>query len=115
MLRKQYRELKEDIANYGQIDYSDEEQQDLEVYSAGMMQCDVRGATIDLNEYSAIIFDLQYSYRESSDDSTGNFDISHRNVEIQIKWLTDCEGNLIELKDNQKFEIEKLLEGLVEV
>ena len=115
MLKKQYRELKEDIANYGQIDYSDEEQQDLEVYSAGIMRCDVKGATIDLNEYSAINFDLQYSYRELSDDSTGGFDISHRNVEIQIKCFIDREGNVIELKDNQKYEIEKLLEVLVEV
>jgi hypothetical protein len=115
MLRKQYRELKEDIANYGQIDYSADEQQDMEVYHAGIMQCDVKGATIELNESSAINFDLQYSYREDMDSSTGCHDTSHCNVEIQVKWLTDREGNLIDLKDNQKFEIEKLLEGVVEI
>ena len=115
MLRKQYRELKEDIANYGQINYSADEQQDMEVYSAGIMKCDVKGAEIELNESSVINFNLQYSYREDMDSSTVCHDISHRNVEIQIKWLTDREGNLIELKDNQKFEIEKLLEGLVEI
>ena len=115
MLRKQYRELKEDIANYGQINHSDKEQIDLEVYHACIMKCDVKGAEIELNENSAINFDLQYSYREDTDSSTGCHDTSHRNVEIQIKWLTDREGNLIELKDNQKFEIEKLLEGLVEI
>lgn len=112
--RKQYRELKEDIANYPFIDHKSQEQHDTEVYSACLITCNVEGATHDLNEFSAVTFDLQYSYSEQSDESTGCHD-SSQSVEIQLKEVTDREGNIIALKENQKHEIEKLLEEKVEI